>query len=122
MKRRGPAPLFVIAAALLAAAGLAMLLGLDAAAEKPASADRFAVLLGAGLGTGALSLAATTFFLVEVQRRLAVRRLKAVQALHDVIEELAEAVLSSAAPEVEDPVPVQRLARSRGRARRTADR
>lgn len=122
MKQPRPSPLFVIAGLLLAAAALAMLLGLDAAAEKRASADRFAVLLGAGLGTAALTLAAVTFFLVEVQRRMAARRMKAVQALHEVIEELAEAVVARAAPEVEDPVPVQRLARPRGRTRRTADR
>lgn len=118
MKRAGAAPLFVIAGILVAVAGMATLLGLDAAAEKQASADRFAVLLGAGFGTVAFALAAVTFFLFEVQRRLAARRMVTVQLLHDVIAELAEALITRTAPEVQQPVLAQRSPQPRARTRR----
>jgi hypothetical protein len=103
MKAMKP-PRLLIGAAILVVGGIVcVLLGLDAAAEMPLTADRFSVLLGAGLGGLALILTGAGLVAVDGQRRLAQRRAQAQQELYEALGELA------APPQ---PAPVRRRRRA----------
>jgi hypothetical protein len=77
----------IVGGILLVGAVLAVLFGLDVAAEKPAGSDRFAVLIGACGGAAGLATAGLGFILVDELRRVARRRQEAQERIQAALTE-----------------------------------
>ena len=98
-----PSRLLSVAAALVLAAIVVVVLGVDATAEMPVSADRFVVLIAAGVGGGALFLTAALLGAVQVHTALVRKRRAARAELHAALRALAD----TAQPVGEAPDPAE---------------
>ena len=93
-----------LAAAFGLGAALALLLGLDAAAEMPADVRRVSVLIGTGLGALALAAMSAALVTLHGRRAAAIRRAEARRQLHEALDDLAAVMVerlasdSAAAP------------------------
>ncbi len=112
-------PTLPVLAAVFALAGLvAIVLGLDAAAEMPLNADRITVLVGVSLGGLAFFVTAATLFAADAQRRLAERAAESRAAELAALVEAVEAVahVAEQATEVAAAPPVKAAPRPRRRS------